>query len=380
MGFFAQWMENRRLKREENIRRQAELKAKRQKQLQIWGTEDLNQYATKIDGVYLKRNEFCYLAINEVITWNEDRTRTKRINYSGPTASVHLMKGLNYRVGSVSVRSEKVTETIPVFSGKLLLTNKRVFLLGNNGLKAITLSSIVMTSAYTDGTALYRASGKRILLTGFSDAARFNIYLERILNDKLAGIPSDSSLASKDVTPAEDDDSPRQISVGESSEKENIERIPGGISDDDPRKKLIPLFKAAKDTAIERAKSLCDEDLKLPPDEDNPDLEFQVISRVLPIFHKADLFYKEGQWIQAEDLWLKILKDMPNHAGQKLAILYRKEKRYRDENDVINAAENYARTAISLYANVDRLLARKDTSHKLEVTKSAEDNSILVSF
>lgn len=58
-------------------------------------------------------------------------------------------------------------------------------MVNNQGTKVLVLSGIVSINPYSDGTELFRQSGKRILLTGFSDATKFNIYLERILNDNL---------------------------------------------------------------------------------------------------------------------------------------------------------------------------------------------------
>ena len=37
------------------------------------------------------------------VTHKEMRTVTKRLNYSGPVASVQLMKGVRWRIGSVAV-------------------------------------------------------------------------------------------------------------------------------------------------------------------------------------------------------------------------------------------------------------------------------------
>lgn len=177
-------------KRVEKEKKAEELKIQQEKaeearrhNIAIWQTEDLTQYACKVNGLILRKNEFCYLSVDEDITWSEDRVRSRRTNYGGPTATIHIAKGLNYRLGSVSARTEKYSEVTPIFNGALYLTNKRIFLVNNEGTKTLVLSGIVSITPYSDGIELFRQSGKRILLTGFSDATKFNIYIQRILND-----------------------------------------------------------------------------------------------------------------------------------------------------------------------------------------------------
>ncbi|MCO6527814.1 MAG: hypothetical protein J6565_03190 [Lactobacillus sp.] len=189
-GFFNKIKEKIEQKRLEKEKKAEELRIQqqkaeeaRQRNIVIWQNEDLTQYACKVNGLILRKNEFCYLSVDENITWSEDRVRSRRINYGGPTATIHIAKGLNYRLGSVSARTEKYSEVTPIFNGALYLTNKRIFLVNNEGTKTLVLSGIVSITPYSDGIELFRQSGKRILLTGFSDAAKFNIYLQRILND-----------------------------------------------------------------------------------------------------------------------------------------------------------------------------------------------------
>lgn len=54
-----------------------------------------------------------------------------------------------------------------------------------------------------------------------------------------------------------------------------------------------------------------------------------LLDYILPRFYKGLLFYRSGQWNEAEKEWLKLIYLMP-YAIDKLAILYRKEKRYYD--------------------------------------------------
>ncbi|MDQ2153675.1 hypothetical protein [Limosilactobacillus fermentum] len=139
------------------------------------------------------------------------------------------------------------------------------------------------------------------------------------------------------------------------------------ISQDDVRWQLSEYFSMAKESAIERAQQLCLEDASYANMDTHGDPEIEVINQVLPIYHQADL-------------WLEILPDMPNQAGNKLAIMYRKERRYRNECEVISAALEYAIDAIATYSYTDLILKRQDRAQNLCKTNANKDNSIPVEF
>ena len=75
--------------------------------------------------VLLQRGEVCHFS--NVASLQEIKTITKRVNYSGPTASIKLLMGVRWRLGSIAV--QKVTKDVltQVDSGSLYLTNKRLF-------------------------------------------------------------------------------------------------------------------------------------------------------------------------------------------------------------------------------------------------------------
>lgn len=58
---------------------------------------------------------------------------------------------------------------------------------------------------------------------------------------------------------------------------------------------------------------------------------------ILPIYDRGDLFYKLGEWDKAEKEWFKLVYLMP-HAINKLSIMYRKEKRYKDVVKIVKEA------------------------------------------
>ena len=63
------------------------------------------------------------------------------------------------------------------------------------------------------------------------------------------------------------------------------------------------------------------------------------LNLILPFYFKGDYCYKLGDWKEAEWQWQNIAELMP-HAAIKLAIMYRKEKRYSDEINVLTKAVN----------------------------------------
>jgi hypothetical protein len=108
--------------------------------------------------ISLKRGET--LHFTSPATWSELRTRTKTIRYSGPTASIRIMKGVRYRVGAISPIRETTTELVPVQTGTLYITNKRALIDGASGNKAIPWGSVFGIEIFSDAVKLEKASGK----------------------------------------------------------------------------------------------------------------------------------------------------------------------------------------------------------------------------
>lgn len=69
----------------------------------------------------------------------------------------------------------------------------------------------------------------------------------------------------------------------------------------------------------------------------------KVIDFVLPHYNKGDYYYKTGEWDKAENEWLMILKLMGHFPTIKLAIMYRKQKRFSDEVELLKLSQIYAR-------------------------------------
>ena len=156
---------------------------KRQEQIKVWENEDLSQYATKLTEIKLKKTEYAIYTSGTPITWSESRTRTKRINYGGLTSNVHIMKGLNYRTGSIRTLSQKEEYMQNVLTGALALTNRRIIIINGDKAKSYPFTRLLRIKPYRDGTELISDSGKKVILSGFKDATRFNIYLDRLASE-----------------------------------------------------------------------------------------------------------------------------------------------------------------------------------------------------
>lgn len=179
--------EARRTKQEKiEAKKQVELQkeTERENLLSGYRTMNLASVAQKIPEVNLKKQEYAYYAYNDNdITWSEERTKTSRINYGGLTGSIHIAKGLNYRLGSIKTDIQHETYLKEIFRGALLLTNKRIILGNNDGVKAYPFTRLLRVVPYNDAVVLCSESGKKVILQGFTDAEPFEIILDRLLTE-----------------------------------------------------------------------------------------------------------------------------------------------------------------------------------------------------
>ena len=85
---------------------------------------DEGQLPELIVPITLKRGEMCHAVLD--VHQYQLRTVTKSIGYSGPSARIRIMKGVSWRVGSVSVRRYTEDVMTHLDTGRLYLTNKRL--------------------------------------------------------------------------------------------------------------------------------------------------------------------------------------------------------------------------------------------------------------
>jgi hypothetical protein len=114
----------------------------------------------------LMRGEIChFMGYGE---WWELRTRTTRITYGGPIATVRIAKGLRYRIGSIAPHRMTKEEMTHIDSGPIYFTSKRVLFRGAKKNAAIRFTALVGLQAYSDAIMLEKATGRspHILLPG----------------------------------------------------------------------------------------------------------------------------------------------------------------------------------------------------------------------
>ncbi|MBM6754149.1 hypothetical protein H5993_05175 [Lactobacillus alvi] len=141
-------------------------------------------------------------------------------------------------------------------------------------------------------------------------------------------------------------------------------------------------YKLAKETSIERSKN----DLKqaLEINRNNNDFIEQAkyddskatiatddyLSNIcIPYYFGGVLAYKQGDWDLAEKWWLMVLDIRPTNSAKKLEIMYRKQKRYKDNVIMYEKAIEYSK-------RYDKLTNQHLTKHLAELKKtcSAELN------
>lgn len=123
----------------------------------LWDIDNGNLPSIPVPLV-LQRGEVCHATASAV--WLEMRTRTERVNYGGPVASIRICKGVRYRVGSVRVQRITRDELTAIDQGRVYVTNKRIIFDGQKKNTAIRYSSLISFEPYGDGVVLEKATGK----------------------------------------------------------------------------------------------------------------------------------------------------------------------------------------------------------------------------
>jgi hypothetical protein len=129
----------------------------------------------------LQKNERCYFYTT--IDWLEQRSITKRINYSGPTLRIKIVKGVYWRAGSLGV--QRITQDVwtTIDSGTLFLTNKKLIFMGSKGNKSIQLSKILDFTAYKNGIDIQKETGKSPFLQFENNVDIFAMMLGRAVSE-----------------------------------------------------------------------------------------------------------------------------------------------------------------------------------------------------
>jgi DNA-directed RNA polymerase subunit M/transcription elongation factor TFIIS len=109
--------------------------------------------------VILKKDERALLFLSDVALWEPRAVRQTRGAYGGPT--FRIAKGVSFKVGSFSSRSESHEELRTIDQGMLTLTNKRLVFTGTKRTTNIDLRKIVSIEPYKDGIASQRENKQK---------------------------------------------------------------------------------------------------------------------------------------------------------------------------------------------------------------------------
>lgn len=150
------------------------------KMKRYWIIENGELPALQVD-INLQKNETCYVQTRA--DWHELRTVTKRINYAGPSARIKIMKGLSYRVGSVSVERVTSEHMQHLDSGILYVTNKRLIFTGQKKNANIKLDKILSITPYSDGIEVIKDAGRNPVFIVPSNADILSMTLSRVINE-----------------------------------------------------------------------------------------------------------------------------------------------------------------------------------------------------
>ncbi|MFL1695659.1 SHOCT domain-containing protein [Weissella kandleri] len=167
---------------QEEEKRQQELELKFDLLVKNITDTPLDDLAQSTDEVILKNTERLFFKVDFLVNWQENRTRTERVGYSGLSSNIKITKNISYRVGNIKPMVNTITEQKIIRQGKIYITNKRLIMASSQNPGEISLSSIVNIIPYTDGIEFQRSRGKNIIMTGFNGLPVM-IIIQRLISE-----------------------------------------------------------------------------------------------------------------------------------------------------------------------------------------------------
>ena len=114
--------------------------------------------AISVQNVILQRGETAYWS--EPASLLEDRVVSRRYEGGSQGLSFRIMKGVTYRVGAYRGHLVSDKAVLPVSSGNLIITNRRVIFQGDSKSFAFSLNKMLELHLYSDGIRLTDDRGK----------------------------------------------------------------------------------------------------------------------------------------------------------------------------------------------------------------------------
>lgn len=109
--------------------------------------------------VILKKDETISIIMENIKLQEPRAVRQTHAAYGGPT--IRVAKGVSFRLGGASARSESHDEIKLIDQGKLVLTNKRLIFIGTKRTINIDLRKIMAIEAYKDGIESQRENKQK---------------------------------------------------------------------------------------------------------------------------------------------------------------------------------------------------------------------------
>lgn len=222
---------------------------------------------------------------------------------------------------------------------------------------------------------------KQELLNQFSEPwykPNHKIEIRDYINIKLSAINvSEDSFAFPDVL--SDPKLRREIFDLLQRAHDNFKKLKNGKSVRPVQKKINSPKKTsykASQSSIQKAYLTYKENQKWYEEHPN-----DLLANILYHYNYGDYLYKNGEWSEAEKEWLSIIKDMYNNASVKLSILYRKQKRYKDDVDILKLAifygENYPNDIYKfnpdLYLRLEKSKSLYEKNKQIDQSKGIQE-------
>ncbi|MBP9760855.1 MAG: hypothetical protein KBD15_01275 [Candidatus Magasanikbacteria bacterium] len=131
--------------------------------------------------IIFKKGEILHWGCSAII--KKYKRVTNRISYGGTTASIKIMKGLRYRVGSASFSTSSSEHLVTEDSGAFWLTNQRIGFKGNRKNFAFPFSKIHAFELTQAGLVIFKEGKETPYIIGLDDYDIPCMMISHILND-----------------------------------------------------------------------------------------------------------------------------------------------------------------------------------------------------
>jgi tellurite resistance protein len=130
--------------------------------------------------INLQKGEVCHCQF--AARWLEMRTRTVRTYRTGPVASIRIVKGLHYRIGSYQTHRVTAEELKQIDAGTAYITNKRLIFDGQSKNSTIRHSAVIALQPYSDGVGVEKGTGRSPVMVTSDDAEIITTIYSEALN------------------------------------------------------------------------------------------------------------------------------------------------------------------------------------------------------